>query len=296
MERLEKALRKALNAPDGTPLPAPVRIPEQLSTAEEGKAAVTRTPTSGTTDPPGLWQSLREIRPSLRALSRGLVVTGAEEPDARHFELLGAKLLHQVRSQGWQRIGIAAPRPGCGATTVALNLAFGLAQQAELRLLLIEADAYRPSMGAAVGLAPGAGLAEVVAGRAEPAQALLRLRSNLAALLASRVRSEPGELLGDPATLDAIERIEALLDPSVTLIDLPPILDGSGAESFWEGLDGVLLVISAGSTTLPEIEACQRALRAGANLLGVVVNRCRSPDRTEGPGLAPRRRGRWAAR
>lgn len=293
MERLEKALRKALNTPEGAALSGPVRLPDQPGPPEASRARPTRSSPPQAPGAAAFWQSLSEVRPSLRALSRGLVVTAADEPDAGHFELLGAKLMHQVRAHGWRRIGIAAPRSGCGATTVALNLAFGLSQQTDLRILLVEADLRRPSMGRTLGLRPRAGLAELVDGRAEPNQALLRLRSNLATLLAPPPRGEPRELLSLPESLAAIERIESLLDPSVILIDLPPMLGEAGAVSFWEGLDGVLLVAAAGSTTIPEIEACRLRMGDRASLIGVVLNRCLDPDRIDGPGPASRRRGGW---
>lgn len=294
MERLEKALRKAFNTPDGDLLPLPPRLPARPDTPPEEAPATLLvspgTPPARSAEAAALWHDIREVRPSFRALSSGLVVTAAEEPDAGHFELLGAKLLHQVRSQGWRRIGIAAPRAGCGATTVALNLAFGLAQQAELRILLVEADLRRPSMAATLGLGPTAGLSELAEGRAEPAQALLRLRSNLAALLAPGPLRNPAALLNAPEGDEAVERLETLLEPSVILLDLPPLLGGD-ARTLLDGLDGVLVVAAAGSTTIPEIEACQRELTGRTALVGVVVNRCRDLGLTKGLGLAGQRRG-----
>lgn len=298
MERLEKALRKAFNTPKGAPLPLPPRAPSRRDAPAGETLAPETTPahrTAPVRSPETLafWQSLREVRPSLRALSRGLVVTAAEEPDAGHFELLGAKLLHQLRGRGWRRIGIASPRPGCGATTVALNLAFGLAQQAELRVLLLEADLGAPSIGATLGLGPTAGLAALAEGQAEPSGALLRLRSNLAAAIAPRSpraaeRSLPAAVAGD-----AIRRLESLLDPSVVLVDLPPLLGNARAADLVGLMDGVLLVAAAGASTIPEVEACRRGLSDRTTLLGVVLNRCPDLGATEGPLLAGQRRGWW---
>ncbi len=303
MERIEKALRKALNTPDREPLPpaTPVRPDVPAAKAVEPRPAprdvpVPRRSPARSPATTAFWQTLREVRPSLRTLSRGLVVAAIEDPDAGHFELLGAKLLHQIRSRGWRRIGIASVQPGCGATTVTLNLAFGLAQQAELRVLLVEANLARPSIGAVLGLAPAAGLADLVEGRAEPAQALLRLRSNLAAVVApTRPQAVPVPL---PALLaeEAIERLEALLEPDVILIDLPPLLGGEAAALAGKLVDGVLLVAAAGTTTIPQVEAAQRELLAEATLVGVVLNRCRDLDMTEGPLLAGQRRRSWGTR
>ena len=73
-----------------------------------------------------------------------------------------------------------------------------------------------------------------------------------------------------------MEKLLAELEESYDymLIDTPPVNVVTDATAIAGKVDGVALVVSCGKTTLPEIEHTVEALRfAGANLLGVVMNR-----------------------
>ena len=46
--------------------------------------------------------------------------------------------------QGWKRLAVTSPGPGCGKSTVTMNLAFALARQPDIRTLVIDLDLRRP--------------------------------------------------------------------------------------------------------------------------------------------------------
>lgn len=210
MERIQIALDKARaeraavqGAPVSSPAPAveppsdpsqgPASAPEPLPEAPPSDAGSPAKP-----DPTALeaaWAALGELRPEPRRLEAAHVVAAAGGPESIPFDVIRTKLLNQIRAQGWRRIGISSPTPGCGKTTLALNLAFGLARQTDLRVVLVEADLRRPNMGRIFGLrmAEG-GAAEVLEGAVPAAWALRRHRHNLAVLPASGPRRHPAEL------------------------------------------------------------------------------------------------------
>ena len=45
--------------------------------------------------------------------------------------------------------------------------------------------------------------------------------------------------------------------------------------AFLPNMDAVLLVASAGTTTIAEIDQCERTLAEQTNVMGVVLNKCR---------------------
>jgi Mrp family chromosome partitioning ATPase len=111
-----------------------------------------------------------------------------------------------------------------------------------------------------------------------------RHRGNLAVLPAVGSRRNPAELLHSPQAAQALDRIEALYDPTLMLFDLPPIMVGDDVMAIAGHLDGVLLVAAAGSTTIAQIDVCERELAARTNVVGVVLNKCRYLDQDYGEG------------
>ena len=70
------------------------------------------------------------------------------------------------------------------------------------------------------------------------------------------------------------------------IFDMPPLLVGDDALAFIGHVDCVLLVAAAETTTIKEIDTCERELAAHTNVLGVVLNKCRYPDRHYGYSYA----------
>lgn len=253
--------RTARAAPSSAPQ-APEGIPAEAASADPDAVA-------------SAWAALRELRVDPGLLERAHVVSAAGGRESAAFDVMRTKLLHQVRAQGWRRIAVTSPGPACGKTTVALNLAFGLARQADVRVALVEADLRRPAFGRLLGLRETEGTAEVLGGAVAPEAALRRHKANLAILAATGPRRNPAELLQSPTAGAALDRLEALLDPTVTLFDLPPMMAGDDVMAFAGLMDGVILVAAAGSTRIAQIDACERELATRTNVVGVVLNKCR---------------------
>jgi Mrp family chromosome partitioning ATPase len=212
------------------------------------------------------------------------VVTFAGGSDAVAFDALRTRLLQQMRAQGWRRVAITSPGAGCGKTTLALNLAFSLARQPEVRTLLAELDLRRPSIARVLGTPDRANLAEVLAGEAAFEDCALRLSQNLL-LAANRTPSrDAAELLASGATAQALTRIEEDYAPDITLFDMPPMLVIDDMMAFAGEVDCVLLVAAAEASTIKEVDTCERELAAQTNVLGVVLNKCRYIDRGAGYG------------
>ena len=82
----------------------------------------------------------------------------------------------------------------------------------------------------------------------------------------------PSELLGSRRMQELIEFMRARHD--MIIIDSPPMLPVTDPLVLSRLADGVLLVVNTGATKLAEIvRAKQQLERAGARILGVVMNR-----------------------
>ena len=66
------------------------------------------------------------------------------------------------------------------------------------------------------------------------------------------------------------------------IFDMPPMLVSDDAMAFMGQVDCVLIVAAAETTTINEIDRCERELAAQTNVLGVVLNKCRYLERSYG--------------
>lgn len=267
MERIQHAIEKARTSrQDGgaaRPVPrgpggtvAPTTAPEALQTAAR-------------------WQALREVAVAPRALVKGHIVAATGERDAVRFDMMRTKLLHELRTNDWRRVAVTSPGPGCGKSTISLNLAYSLARQPERRVVLVETDLRKPSLSRTLGVRPAANAADFFEGRASLEDVALRLRPNLAVILNPTPRRDAAELFQSPGTAEALAALEESLDPSVVLFDMPPMLTGDDVMAFAAHVDAALIIAGAGVTSVPEIDNCERELASRTNVMGVVVNKCR---------------------
>ena len=63
---------------------------------------------------------------------------------------------------------------------------------------------------------------------------------------------------------------------------VPPMLVNDDTLAFLHNVDAAMLVAAAGSTTISEIDACERELAAHTSVMGVVLNKCRYTGRDYG--------------
>jgi non-specific protein-tyrosine kinase len=166
---------------------------------------------------------------------------------------------------------LAAPTNAHGKTTLAANLAILFAQSGR-RVLLVDADLRRPSIGGLFGHANEPGLTDLlIDDPLDIARVVVpTLQPGLQVLPAGRRATHPAELLGTP-------RMRALLDHMLTdhdliLLDSPPLTPYVDAAVLSAATDGAVIVLDADSDTREGLEASVTALgRANANILGVVL-------------------------
>jgi len=225
-----------------------------------------------------------EFRPNAKHLERTRVVSLTGSAASAPFDSLRTRLLHLIRDKGWKRLAITSPGPGCGKSTVALNLALSLARLADVRTLLIDADMRRPSMMRLLGASAQHQIAEVLAGKAKPGQHLLRIGANLAVGTNRMPVAHTAELLQSPTMAEALDRIEAEFQPDLMLFDLPPTQVSDDTMAALGLVDCVLIVAAAESTTVQEIDRCERDLAVRTNVAGVILNKARYLKKNEGYG------------
>lgn len=273
MEKIQSAIEKARAARDATtagaqaaPPPAATRDAPAVPPAEVATASDAAT---------AAWAALPAFSADAARLRAGRIVAFAGGAETVTFDVMRTKVIQQMRANGWRRLAITSPTPSCGKSTIALNLAFSLARQKELRTILAELDLRRPALAKMLGLRGRAGFSQVLEGKADFADSAQRHGEGLALALNDGPVRNPAELLQASPVSGALAAIEALYAPDIMLFDMPPMLVSDDAMAFMGHVDAVLLVAAAETTTVKEVDACERELASQTNVMGVVLNKCR---------------------
>lgn len=265
MERLQAALEKARATRTGS------QRDETARTA--GKPAPKRAP--GLDE---LWAEIptHVVRPEQMRQQRIVALAGGKDSTA--IDVLRTKMLQQMRQNDWRRVAITSPGSACGKTTVAINLASSLARQSELRTILIDLDMRRPAIGRILDVKDRPSFWDVVEGRVSFADQAVRLNENVIVSVNTAPAPEPSELMASSAMKNVIDVIEATYEPDVLMFDMPPMLVTDDNLAFFDKVDCAMLVAAAESTTVAQVDVCERDLASQTALLGVILNKCRYMD------------------
>jgi capsular exopolysaccharide synthesis family protein len=200
------------------------------------------------------------------------VLAASSQPNssaAEQYRSLRSRITQADNGHALRIIQVTSPGKGDGKTVTALNLALTMAQEYQQRIAIIDCDLRQPQVHALLGLPPGPGLADVLAGSATLDDALIHLPDqHLTVLRAGRPHERPAELLGSGAMRRLIDSLRTQFD-RVIVDSAPTQVTDPGVIA--QLADGLLVVVRAGRTTRPAISHALETLPA-AKILGLVFN------------------------
>ncbi len=194
---------------------------------------------------------------------------------AERYRLLRTRIKQVERGRSMRSIVITSPSKGDGKSLTAANLALTMAQEFHQRVLLLDADLRRPAVARMFGLGDGPGLTEVLMGVADIENALVHLPDqHLTIVPAGAPVAQPAELLGSAAMRRVLDTLSKTYDR--ILIDMPPVSPLADVHVVSPIVDGLLMIVRAGSTPKPAIERALAGLDI-AKVLGLVLNGAGEP-------------------
>ncbi len=223
--------------------------------------------------------SIGAIAYDTKAKERPLIVHADPlSPRAESFRALRTNLQF-LDMGGRSSFVITSSIPSEGKSTTTINLAIALADAGK-RVALIDTDLRKPKVAEYLGIEGGAGLTDVLIGRAQVNEVMLPWGNrSLYVLPAGKIPPNPSELLGSSHMSLLLEMLEREFD--VVLCDAPPLLPVTDAAILARATSGALMVVAAGKTTKHQLTGATEALNTvGAKLAGFVMSMVptRGPD------------------
>jgi protein-tyrosine kinase len=220
------------------------------------------------------------------------VLTGRDHEAIDRCQALAVRLFNLASKRGLRTILVTSAFEGEGKTTVASNLAVLMARSSDRRVLLIDGDGRRPSVAAAFGIVPRQGWSALLAGTADPGQAVFRLDPCGLYICADSRRISQGvgpggrppkqdefsqaglgagaaDALASSRPEDVIRELEQSFQ--LIVIDSPPILQFAEAQRLAAIADGTVLVVSASRTNHQAVADALKLVPKDRRI-GIVLN------------------------
>ena len=204
-----------------------------------------------------------------------VTISNPRSPISEAYRTLRTNLEFSSLDKPLKTMVVTSAGPEEGKSTTLANLAVTLAQ-AEKEVILVDCDLRRPSQHEIFGVGNGAGLTSMVVDEEAFKNPPLQETPvpNLKLLPSGPLPPNPSELLGSRRMEEIIATLRERAD--LVLFDAPPIIAVTDAAVLASKVDGVLLVISAGTTKRDHAQRAKALLeKVNARLVGAVLNNVR---------------------
>jgi len=200
-----------------------------------------------------------------------IVVDQPMSPAAETFRMIRTNLTFMSPDNPLRSFVVTSALPFEGKTTIASNLAISLAQFGR-SVLLVDSDLRRPRLHRVLEVDNDLGLTTLVEGRTTLSAVLHATKiDGLSVLTSGPIPHNPSELLHSAAFGRVKEDLLKHFD--YVLFDSPPMGSVTDAAILAPQVDGVLLVVRAGTSTLHAVSGARKQLNSvSARILGAVLN------------------------
>jgi len=194
-----------------------------------------------------------------------------ESPLATEFRRLFHHVHHKHEKSDLKSVLVTSAVTAEGKSTITACLSITAARKG-CKTLLIDCDLRRPSIHRLFGLDRSGGMVEVLS-EGLPVKSLIKKSEleNLDIITAGKAIANPSELFDSRAIGALVGELKFYYD--YAFVDAPPVIPVSDPMLLAQELDGVILVVKAGSTPREVVERAVEIMKTNsARVLGVVLN------------------------
>lgn len=225
--------------------------------------------------PPIVYTRTKSLNIPLSVLrSRRVMAAYDKGPFVDAIKILRTQVMHRLRENNWNVLGVTSPGHGEGKTLTAVNLAVSLAMETTQTVLLVDADLSNPSVHEVFGLKDCPGLADYLLDN-QPVEDLLVHPGigRFVLLPGGRAISNSTEILTSPKMVALVEEFKDRYPSRIVIFDLPPLLHTADVLAFSPYTDALLLVVEEGKTTAEDLQRALSLVKNSSPLLGTVLNK-----------------------
>ncbi len=214
-----------------------------------------------------------DISPSVLR-QRRVMAAYDKGPFVDAYKILRTQVMHRLRENGWNVLGVTSPGYGEGKTLTAVNLAVSLAMETTQTVLLVDSNLQSPMVHQAFGLGNCPGLVDYLLDE-QPVEDLLVHPGigRFVLLPGGRAISNSTEILTSPKMVALVEELKHRYSSRIVIFDLPPLLHTADVLAFSPYTDALLMVVEEGKTTGEELQRALALVKNSRPVLGTVLNK-----------------------
>ena len=189
------------------------------------------------------------------------------------YKVLRTQVSQLTKKEGKNTIMVTSARPGEGKTLTAINLALSFAMEFDQTVLLVDCDLKQQSIHKILGIESRQGLADYLVNGTDLSQLIMWPGiEKFTFLSGGRPLSDSSELLGSPRMKELVSEMKDRYTERYIIFDVPPVLTVADALAFAPLVDGILVVVEAGKTSIEDVNKAI-SLLPQEKILGLVLNK-----------------------
>ena len=206
-----------------------------------------------------------------------------KNPATEAYRVIRTSIQFAQAGKELKTLAVTSCTPNEGKSTTIANLAVVLTQAGK-SVLLIDCDMRNPTVHKNFNLSNKVGLSSCISMGTALSDAVQKTSiEGLYALTGGVIPPNLSELLGSEQMKNVLQRAKEQYD--YVLIDTPPVMPVTDALIVSRFVDGMILVIASAEIKVEMARDVKKQLQhAGANILGVVLNKVRSEHHGYGYG------------
>ncbi|MBI5556852.1 MAG: polysaccharide biosynthesis tyrosine autokinase [Deltaproteobacteria bacterium] len=268
--KLRKALDKANREREENQAGSPDEM-EAIQIADDQEMPAV-SPQGGEWQAPVYSESVSVRLDEQKLIKNRCICISSEAPELDAYKVLRTQIRQRTKEQGMNTIMVTSVKPGEGKTITAINLALTFAREYHQTVLLVDCDLKKQDIHHYLGFSSDRGLIDYLEYDMPLKDFIIWPGiEKLTLISGGRTVSDSTELLGSPKMKRLLADMKTRYSDRYVILDVPAVIDGADAMVFAPLVDGIIMVVEKGTTSLGDVKKAVELLPK-EKFLGFVLN------------------------